>query len=164
VLLTDGINNAAGDPVEAARQLGVVVHSVGVGNSLRGSSSYRDIQVTGFEITLWSGPQTINVGVYADNGSNYPGNLVYTSGPQVIPEVGTGTQTQSVMVDPSHYVLCAGTYWIAMSGDGNASDHNTVNINASVTGYYAINSNIPAVFPSGAGNITMPVMQIDYCY
>jgi uncharacterized membrane protein len=49
VLLTDGINNAAGDPVEAAHKLGVVVHTVGVGNSLRGSPSYRDIQVTGFE-------------------------------------------------------------------------------------------------------------------
>jgi len=48
VLLSDGINNAAGDPVEAARKLGVVVHTVGVGNSLRGTS-YRDIMVTGVE-------------------------------------------------------------------------------------------------------------------
>jgi uncharacterized membrane protein len=49
VLLSDGINNSAGDPGQAARKLGVVVHTVGVGNSLRGSPSYRDVQITGVE-------------------------------------------------------------------------------------------------------------------
>jgi uncharacterized membrane protein len=49
VVLSDGIHNAAGDPVQTARKLGLVVHAVGVGNSLRGSPSYRDIQVTGVE-------------------------------------------------------------------------------------------------------------------
>ncbi|MFO0892561.1 MAG: glutamine amidotransferase [Isosphaeraceae bacterium] len=45
VLLTDGVHNATGDPVATARKLGVVVHAVGVGNSLRGSPSYRDARV-----------------------------------------------------------------------------------------------------------------------
>jgi uncharacterized membrane protein len=49
VLLSDGIHNTAGDPVAVARKQGVVVHAVGVGSSLRGSASYRDIQVTGVE-------------------------------------------------------------------------------------------------------------------
>jgi uncharacterized membrane protein len=49
VLLSDGVHNAAGDPVATARKLGVVVHAVGVGNSLRGSPSYRDIQVTSLD-------------------------------------------------------------------------------------------------------------------
>ena len=45
MLFSDGIHNAAGDPVAAARKLGVVVHAVGVGNSLRNSPSYRDVRV-----------------------------------------------------------------------------------------------------------------------
>ena len=45
MLFSDGIHNAAGDPVTAARKLGVVVHTVGVGNSLRNSPSHRDIRV-----------------------------------------------------------------------------------------------------------------------
>jgi uncharacterized membrane protein len=49
VLLSDGIHNAAGDPAQVARQLGLVVHTVGVGNSLRNSPSYRDILVTGMD-------------------------------------------------------------------------------------------------------------------
>jgi uncharacterized membrane protein len=49
ILLSDGIHNTGGDPVLVARKNGVVVHTVGVGNSLRGNSSYRDIQVTGIE-------------------------------------------------------------------------------------------------------------------
>ncbi|HLN32117.1 MAG TPA: glutamine amidotransferase [Gemmataceae bacterium] len=49
VLLSDGIHNAAGDPVQTARRLGLKVHAIGVGNSLRGSPSYKDIQVTGLE-------------------------------------------------------------------------------------------------------------------
>jgi uncharacterized membrane protein len=49
VLLSDGIHNAAGDPVAAARQLGVVVHTVGVGNSLRNSPSARDVRVADLE-------------------------------------------------------------------------------------------------------------------
>jgi len=48
ILLSDGVHNAAGDPAAAARQLGLVVHTIGVGNTLRGSS-YRDVQVTGIE-------------------------------------------------------------------------------------------------------------------
>jgi len=45
VLFSDGIHNAAGDPVAAARKLGVVVHAIGVGNGLRNSPSYRDARV-----------------------------------------------------------------------------------------------------------------------
>jgi uncharacterized membrane protein len=45
VLFSDGIHNAAGDPASAARRLGVVVHTIGVGNSLRNSPSYRDVRV-----------------------------------------------------------------------------------------------------------------------
>jgi uncharacterized membrane protein len=49
VLFSDGINNAAGDPAAMARRLGVTVHAVGVGNSLRNSPSYRDARVAGLE-------------------------------------------------------------------------------------------------------------------
>jgi uncharacterized membrane protein len=48
ILLSDGVHNAAGDPAVAAQKLGLVVHTVGVGNTLRGSS-YRDVQVSGVE-------------------------------------------------------------------------------------------------------------------
>ena len=49
VLFSDGVHNAAGDPVPSARQLGVPVHTVGVGNSLRNSPSFRDLGVAGVE-------------------------------------------------------------------------------------------------------------------
>ena len=49
MLFSDGIHNAAGDPVLAARKLGVVVHAIGVGNSLRNSPSYRDARVADLE-------------------------------------------------------------------------------------------------------------------
>ena len=49
VLFSDGIHNAAGDPVAVARKLGVVVDAVGVGNSLRNSPSYRDVRVADLE-------------------------------------------------------------------------------------------------------------------
>ncbi|MHB1556144.1 MAG: glutamine amidotransferase [Isosphaeraceae bacterium] len=49
VVLSDGIHNAGGDPVTAARKLGLVVDAVGVGNSLRNSPSYRDVRVADLE-------------------------------------------------------------------------------------------------------------------
>lgn len=49
VLFTDGVHNAAGDPVANARSVGLVVHTVGVGNSLRDSPSYRDVRINGLE-------------------------------------------------------------------------------------------------------------------
>ncbi len=49
VLLSDGIDNSAGNPLEAARKTGMTVHTVGVGASLRDNPSYRDIQVTGID-------------------------------------------------------------------------------------------------------------------
>ena len=49
ILLSDGIHNAAGDPLDVARKLGMTVHCVGVGASLRSNPSFRDIQVTGID-------------------------------------------------------------------------------------------------------------------
>jgi uncharacterized membrane protein len=49
VLFSDGIHNAAGDPVTTARKLGVVVHTIGVGNSLRNSPSHRDVRLADLE-------------------------------------------------------------------------------------------------------------------
>ena len=49
ILLSDGIHNAAGDPLDVARRLGMTVHCVGVGASLRSNPSFRDVQVTGID-------------------------------------------------------------------------------------------------------------------
>lgn len=49
IVVSDGLHNAAGDPRHAARALGVVVHAVGVGNSLKDAPSYRDARVTALD-------------------------------------------------------------------------------------------------------------------
>ena len=46
IVLSDGLHNSAGSPVELAGKLGLSVHTVGVGASLRDNLCYRDIQVT----------------------------------------------------------------------------------------------------------------------
>lgn len=47
VLLSDGINNSARNPIEAADKAGLRIHAIGVGASLRTSASYHDLQVSG---------------------------------------------------------------------------------------------------------------------
>jgi uncharacterized membrane protein len=49
ILLSDGIHNSAGNPLDVAGKLGIVVHCVGVGAGLRSNLSYRDIMVTGVD-------------------------------------------------------------------------------------------------------------------
>ncbi|MEN6448935.1 MAG: glutamine amidotransferase [Thermoguttaceae bacterium] len=49
ILLSDGVHNMAGRPAEIARGLGMTVHCVGVGASLRNNPSFRDIMVTGID-------------------------------------------------------------------------------------------------------------------
>ncbi len=49
IMLSDGIHNSARSPLEVAGKLGMVVHTVGVGASLRTNRDYRDIQVTGID-------------------------------------------------------------------------------------------------------------------
>jgi uncharacterized membrane protein len=49
VLLSDGVHNAARDPLEVAGKIALTVHTVGVGASLRSDVSYRDVQVTGLD-------------------------------------------------------------------------------------------------------------------
>lgn len=49
ILLSDGIHNSARNPMEVAEKLGITVHTVGVGASLRNNPSYRDVQVTGID-------------------------------------------------------------------------------------------------------------------
>jgi len=48
-LLSDGIHNSARSPLEVAGKLGMMIHTVGVGASLRNNLAYRDIQVTGVD-------------------------------------------------------------------------------------------------------------------
>lgn len=49
VLMSDGIHNAAGNPVKTARALGIPIHTVGVGTSLRNNPSFRDVQVASID-------------------------------------------------------------------------------------------------------------------
>lgn len=49
IMFSDGIHNSARNPLDVAGQLGLVVHTVGVGASLRNNVSYRDVQVTGID-------------------------------------------------------------------------------------------------------------------
>jgi uncharacterized membrane protein len=48
-LLSDGIHNASGDPLESAKKMGVPLNTVGVGARLQGNSSFRDVMVTGID-------------------------------------------------------------------------------------------------------------------
>ena len=49
IMVSDGIHNSAGKPEEIALRMGVPVHTVAVGASLKSDVSYRDIQVTAMD-------------------------------------------------------------------------------------------------------------------
>lgn len=68
ILMSDGINNAAKSPAEILPNLGLVVHTIGVGASLRSNPNYRDIQVTGIDCPdhlLLKNKATISAGIDA---------------------------------------------------------------------------------------------------
>ena len=48
-LLSDGIHNSAGDPIRVAGQMGLRVHTIGLGNVLRDRHSFRDVRVVSLE-------------------------------------------------------------------------------------------------------------------
>lgn len=48
-LFSDGVHNAAGNPVALAATLGRVVHTIGVGDSLREGPGFRDVRLAGLE-------------------------------------------------------------------------------------------------------------------
>ena len=47
ILVSDGIHNSARSPLRVAVKMGTIVHTVGVGSTLRSNASYRDLQITG---------------------------------------------------------------------------------------------------------------------
>ena len=49
VMLSDGVHNSARSPLEVARKIGVPVHTVGVGASLKSDATYQDIQLAGLD-------------------------------------------------------------------------------------------------------------------
>lgn len=49
-LISDGVHNSVGRPVQEAGRLGVTIHTIGVGATLKSDVSYRDIQVTGLDV------------------------------------------------------------------------------------------------------------------
>ena len=49
VMLSDGVHNSARSPLEVAQKLGVPVHTIGVGASLKSDVTYQDIQLAGLD-------------------------------------------------------------------------------------------------------------------
>jgi len=49
IVVSDGIHNSARFPTDAAKRLGAVVDTVGVGASLRDDGAYRDVQLAGID-------------------------------------------------------------------------------------------------------------------
>lgn len=75
-LLSDGVHNSAGDPLEVATGLGVPVYAVGTGNAMRDRSSYRDVRVTDVEAPdQMSVDNLARVNGYVD-ASGFPGRVV----------------------------------------------------------------------------------------
>ncbi|MCS7305321.1 MAG: glutamine amidotransferase [Thermoguttaceae bacterium] len=75
-LISDGIHNSIGRPVDEAARLGVTIHTVGVGATLKSDVSYRDVQVTGLDVAermLINNVAKIKVSV---EGVGLPGRVV----------------------------------------------------------------------------------------
>jgi hypothetical protein len=107
---------------------------------------------TEISILTGSGAVTgqIRFGIYNDNGSNYPGGLVYQTNPQ---NLVSNSWNQASL--PAVF-LPAGTYWLAyeLSTTGNS-----VLGNSSGGDYYAVTNGwavMPSTFPSGAGGPFAP--------
>jgi uncharacterized membrane protein len=95
ILLSDGIHNAAGDPLEVAPQLGITVHTVGTGNSLRDRSSYRDIRVTGMDAPeLLAVNNRVRMKGFVD-GVGFAGRVIQVT----LKEDGTAVDQQELVLD-----------------------------------------------------------------
>jgi uncharacterized membrane protein len=92
ILFSDGIHNAAGDPVATATRSGLTIHTIGVGNSLKDSPSYRDLRIASLECpeTMPQGNRTRVLARLAQTGM--PGTVV----PVTLTQDGTTLETKSV--------------------------------------------------------------------
>ena len=75
-LVSDGVHNSARNPEEVAVEMGVPVHSIGVGASLRGDASYRDIQVVALscpDTLMLNNKARITAGI---EGVGLPGRVI----------------------------------------------------------------------------------------
>jgi hypothetical protein len=104
-----------------------------------------------------AGAPTINLAIYADNGSNYPGNLVVQSGPASIVD---GWNT--ISITPT-YLPTAGTYWLAFLNDSNG--YPLVGSAMGPDTYYGVTSgSVQSIYPSSAPAQTYRVaLYANYC-
>jgi uncharacterized membrane protein len=75
-LVSDGVHNSARSPEEVAAQMGVPVHAIGVGASLRGDATYRDIQVVALncpDTLMLNNKARITAGI---EGVGLPGRVI----------------------------------------------------------------------------------------
>ncbi len=75
-LVSDGVHNSARIPEEVAAQMGVPVHAIGVGASLRGDATYRDIQVVALncpDTLMLNNKARITAGI---EGIGLPGRVI----------------------------------------------------------------------------------------
>ncbi|MCC6124696.1 MAG: hypothetical protein IT426_07030 [Pirellulales bacterium] len=97
VLLSDGINNSARNPLEAADKAGLRLHAIGVGASLRTSASYRDVQVSSIDC-----PDRMTLGNLARisasvEGIGLPGRVVHVE----LEEDGNKIAEQELALGPN---------------------------------------------------------------
>ncbi len=100
---------------------------------------------------------TLQLGIYQDNGSNYPGNLLVQTGPM---SVVAGWNTLPI----PNTVVSPGTYWLAYSGC-SASNPATIYYDVPGTSYGTFTCAMQDPFPSSsviAGSVRF-CMHANYC-
>ena len=119
-----------------------------------------------YQIQLYvSGPCSfLQAGLYADNGSHYPGNRITESAPVSVP--GTANQVYSLSLPATS--LSAGTYWMAVYGN-DPGPFVYLRLSSTSGDSYFDNTGVPmpATFEASAGiNYVSNLieMQTQYCY
>ena len=95
ILLSDGINNSAGDPVSVAAKAGVPVFAVGLGRTLQDGKSSRDVRVADLDVPEQMPVDNLaRVSAYID-ASGYPGQVTTA----LLEEDGHRVAEQEVVLD-----------------------------------------------------------------
>lgn len=136
-------------------------------------SKITTIDAMAINVTTIGTASNARIGIYADNGNNYPGTLVADAGAAITTTVGVKTYTTNLPV-----TLDTGLYWLVHTSDGSAAATLRAFVLASlnpVLGYAAtLPTNaqfgwdaaftyaaLPATYPAGAAAITaIPVPAI----
>jgi|GEM_PF-3466756 len=126
--------------------------------NLAAQSNFNSVTVLVASASATGTGNNIQIALYSDNGSSYPGTILFNSATRALTATGPGTY----IFNPTQFSLPAGTYWLAIH---STVQYQPYQYTSNSPSNFIVSGKFPDPFPAGASSANAPwSYSLDTCH